>query len=185
MKIIGNSVILREKAVEDAHDDWEWQRDPELAHLDGTVPTKLTFEQFLPNYQREMRYFTTVTRHVFGIETLSGIHIGNCAYYDINPELGETELGILIGNREYWDKGYGADAINSLIGHVFETTGMKRVYLKTLEVNKRGQTCFKKCGFIPYVTMVMDGSAFVFMEITKRAWKKRQAEAEEQAKAKE
>jgi len=178
MEIKGTKVKLREKKFEDAHDDYIWHRDPELAHLDGISPTKLTFEQYQSNYARELRYFKTATRHVFAIETLDGFHIGNCAYYDIDEDAGETELGVLMGNREYWDKGYGADAVNLLVNHVFQKTKLKRIYLKTLEENERAQACFKKCGFVPYVTMMMGGSSYVFMEITRKAWKKRQEEKE-------
>jgi len=178
MEIIGSKVKLREKFLDDAHDDYEWHRDPELARLDGISPTRLTFEQYLSNFSREMRYFRTATRHVFGIETLGGTHIGNCAYYDIDEGAGEAELGILIGNRQYWDKGYGADAITIIVNHVFQKTKLKRIYVRTLEENRRAQSCFKKCGFVPYVTMVMDGSPFVLMEITRKVWKKRQTESE-------
>jgi RimJ/RimL family protein N-acetyltransferase len=178
MELIGKKVRLREKLLSDAHDDYEWHRDPELAHFDGIAPTKLTFEQYSENYAREMRYFKTTSRHVFGIETFEGLHIGNCAFYDIDEDLRETELGILIGNREYWSKGYGADVVSLLVRYIFEKTRLRRIHLKTLEENKRAQESFKKCGFIPYVTMQTDGSSFVLMELTYRAWLKRQSEKE-------
>jgi RimJ/RimL family protein N-acetyltransferase len=176
MEITGNRVRLRKKSLEDARDDYDWHRDQALAHLDGISPTKLTFEQYSDNYAREMRYFKTTSRHVFAIETLDGLHIGNCAYYDIDEDNRETELGILIGNREYWNKGYGADAVCLLVSYIFKKTRLRRIHLKTLEENKRAQECFKKCGFVPYVTLDMDGSSFVLMELTHRAWQKRQAE---------
>ncbi len=176
MEITGSKVTLREKSLADAHDDYDWHRDPELAHLDGVSPTRSTFEQYSANYAREMRYFKTDSRHVFAIDTLNGVHIGNCAYYDVSEDDKEAELGILIGNRAYWDKGYGADAVCLLVSYAFTKTKLKRIYLKTLEENKRAQACFKKCGFVPYVTMETGGLAFVFMEITRRTWQKRQAE---------
>jgi len=178
MKLNGKKVVLREKTPEDAFEDYDWQRDPELAHLDGISPTKMTFEEYQAKYMREMRYFVTGFRHFMAIDTLEGIHIGNCAYYGMDEEETETELGILIGNREYWNKGYGEDVVTTLVSHVFETTELKRIYLKTLEKNKRAQACFKKCGFVPYVTMVLDGSSYVFMEISRKMWKKRPAEKE-------
>lgn len=181
MEITGRKVKLREKKLEDARDDYEWHRDKELAHLDGISPTRLTFEQYLSGYAREMRYYETVNRHVFAIETLDGIHIGNCAYYDIDEDAGEAELGILIGNRDYWDKGYGMDAVILLVSHVFRKTKLRRIHLKTLEENKRAQSCFKKCGFVPYVTVMSDGSPFVCMEITRKQWQKRQTEKEAKA----
>ncbi len=178
MEITGTKIKLREKGAADAREDWEWHRDKELTHLDGVSPTKLTYEQYVSYFSREMRYFVTPSRHVFAIETLNGLHIGNCAYYDIDEDDGEAELGILIGNRDYWNKGYGEDVINTLLSHIFEKTKLKRIYLKTLEENKRAQACFKKCGFVPYVTMDMDNSSFVFMEITRRAWKRLHTPAE-------
>jgi RimJ/RimL family protein N-acetyltransferase len=181
MEIIGKKVRLREKLLSDAHDDYGWQRDPELAHFDGIAPTKLAFEQYFENYKREMRYYKTASRHVFGIETLDGIHIGNSAFYDIDEDLRETELGILIGNREYWNKGYGAETVCLLVDYIFQKTRLRRIHLKTLEENKRAQESFKKCGFVPYVTMQTDGFAYVLMEFTYRAWMKRQSEKETEA----
>jgi RimJ/RimL family protein N-acetyltransferase len=181
MELIGNRVRLREKSLKDACDDYSWHRDKELAHLDGILPTKLTLEAYSENYARDMRYFKTETRHVFGIETLEGLHIGNCAFYDIDEDNRETELGILIGNREYWNKGYGADAVSLLVDYIFKKTRLKRIHLKTLEENIRAQESFKKCGFVPYVTMQTDGLSFILMEITYRAWQKRQAEKTEKA----
>jgi RimJ/RimL family protein N-acetyltransferase len=175
MELTGKKVRLREKTLADARNDYDWHRDTELAHLDGIAPTKFTFEQYSENYAREVRYFKTASRHVFGIETLEGLHIGNCAVYDIDEDLRETELGILIGNRAYWNKGYGEDAVCLLIDYIFRKTRLRRIHLKTLEENRRAQESFKKCGFVPYVTMVTDGLSFVLMEITHRAWLKAQA----------
>jgi ribosomal-protein-alanine N-acetyltransferase len=182
MQLTGNRVKLREKSPDDVRNDYEWHRDAELAHLDGIVPTRLTFEQYAANFAREMRFFKTAYRHVFGIETLEGIHIGNCAFYDINEDTREAELGILIGNRAYWSRGYGADVVCLLVDYVFSQTRLRRLRLRTLEENIRAQVCFKKCGFIPYVTMETNGLSFVLMEITHRAWQKKQPGTETGAK---
>ncbi len=171
----GKRVRLRDKELCDAEKDYIWQKDPELARLDATYPTKLTFEEYRAEYPFQLSAAKTATRHIFAVETLEGEHIGNCAYYDIDEDEGSAELGVMIGERKYWDKGYGEDAVNALLDYIFSRTKLRRIYLKTLESNKRAQACFKKCGFAPYVTLEQEGKSFVFMDIMKKVWEKRQS----------
>ena len=167
--IIGGKVILRAKRLADARDDYAWQTDPELTQLDAAPLLAMTFSQYLSNYVGELRYPSS-TRRRFAIETLDGKHIGNCGYYDISETKGEAELGIMIGNRDCWDKGYGVDAVNTLLNYIFRRTNLKRIYLKTLDSNTRAQRCFQKCGFISYGHLARDESSFVLMEIHRKQW---------------
>ena len=167
--ITGNKVILRDKRLADARDDYTWQTDPELARLDAVPRLATSFSQYLLDYTIELRY-SSPFKHQFAIDTLDGKHIGNCVYYGINETKGEAELGIMIGNRDYWDKGYGSDAVASLLNHIFRGTNLKRVYLKTLDSNQRAQKCFQKCGFTPYGYLNRDGYSFVLMEIHRNQW---------------
>jgi RimJ/RimL family protein N-acetyltransferase len=167
--IKGNHIILRDKSINDVQDDYKWETDPELAMLDATVPVKLPFNRYKVDYAEEIRnpYFASCR---FAIDTLDGKHIGNCAYYHISERAGETELGIMIGDKKYWNQGYGVDVVSTLVAYIFEHTALKRVYLKTLATNYRAQTCFRKAGFKPYVRLVRDGYDFLFMEIYRREW---------------
>ena len=173
--IIGSKIILRDKRLADAQDDYTWQTDPALARLDAVPLLATTFSQYLSDYVSELHYPSPI-RYRFAIETLDGQHIGNCTYYGINEANGEAELGIMIGNRDYWDKGYGADAVATLLSYIFRRTNLKRIYLKTLDSNHRAQKCFQKCGFTPYGHLDKDGFSFVLMELHRKQWKKRQAE---------
>ena len=174
--IIGSKVILRDKRLADAQNDYAWQTDPELARLDAVSLLTIPFSLYLSEYACEMRY-SSPTRHRFAIETLDGKHIGNCTYYDINKIEDEAQLGIMIGNRDYWDKSYGADAVNTLLGHIFSNTNLRRIYLRTLGSNHRARECFKKCGFTPYGHLVKDGFSFVLMEIHRKHWEGKQNES--------
>jgi RimJ/RimL family protein N-acetyltransferase len=78
----------------------------------------------------------------------------------------------MIGDRDYWDKGYGADTINTLVRYVFKSTVLERVYLKTLDWNLRAQKCFQNCGFTRYSTVVRNGYNFIFMELSRENWQK-------------
>jgi len=174
--IIGNKIVLRDKRLADAQDDYTWQTDPELTQLDAVPPLAIPFPQYLLDYAKELGYSSPIRRR-FAIETPDGKHIGNCIYYDINENKGEAELGIMIGNRDYWDKGYGADAVSTLGSYIFRETNLQRIYLKTLESNSRAQRCFKKCGFTPYGHLSKDGYNFVLMEIHRKQWQERQTES--------
>ena len=167
--IPGNTVILRGKRLDDAAMDYKWESDPELARLDATTPITMPFTRYRSDYAEELREQYTASCR-FAIETKDGKHIGNCAYYNINERHGDTELGIMIGDRDYWDKGYGTDIVSTLLDYIFVNTRLKRVYLKTLALNFRAQKCFRKAGFKPYVRMVKDGHDFLFMEILRSHW---------------
>ena len=173
--VIGNKIVLREKRLADAPNDYAWQIDPELAALDAVPPLATSFPQYLRDYAAELRYSFS-SRHRFAIETLDGKHVGNCVYYDVNETKGEAELGIMIGNRDYWDKGYGTDAVTTLVSHIFHHTNLKRIHLKTLDSNSRAQKCFQKCSFTPFEHMVKDGYSFVLMKIQRKQWQKQQRE---------
>ena len=171
--IIGSKIILRDKKLADAPDDYTWRTDPELAHLDAAPPLTTTLQEYLLDYTSQLRYLPS-TRHEFAIDTLDSKHIGNCVYYGVNETKGEAELGIMIGDRDCWDKSYGTEAVTTLVSHIFHQTGLKRIYLKTLDSNSRAQKCFQKCGFTPYGRLAKDGFSFVLMEIYRKQWEKQQ-----------
>lgn len=175
--IKGDKVKIRKRKISDARDEYTWCRDPELAELDAAPPLTLSYPRFLGEFHTELLY-SGPSRQRFAIETLDGVHIGNCSYYNIDPDRAETELGILIGNRDYWNKGYGEDTINALLKHLFEKNRFKRVYLKTLEWNTRAHKCFEKCGFVTYNHAHRDGYHFRLMEIFELQWQVRQKERE-------
>ena len=134
----GNKVIIRTKIMTDAWNDYKWDTDPELAHLDATSPLNMDFTDYLSEYAYELRHPLS-TSHRFAVDTTEGTHIGNCSYYNINESRGEAELGIMIGARDYWDSGYGADVVTTLVDYIFRETKLNRIYLKTLVSNIRAQ----------------------------------------------
>lgn len=173
--IIGSKVRLREKKLSDAQNDYQWQTDPELVRLDAMPLLTTSFPQYLLDYTNALRYPSGI-RHAFAIETLDGKHIGNCVYYNVDEAKNEAELGIMVGNCDYWDKGYGTDAVTALVNHIFRQTNLKRIHLKTLDWNQRAQKCFKKCGFTPCGHRFRDGYNFVLMALHRDQWEERRDE---------
>ncbi|MEE8470277.1 MAG: GNAT family N-acetyltransferase [Dehalococcoidia bacterium] len=168
--LVGLKVVLREKRLGDSENDYAWRCDRDLARLDAAPPLKPAYREFMAHYAEELRY-PSKRRRRFAIDSLDGKHIGNCMYYDIDVDKKQAELGILIGDREYWGKGYGSDALTTLLGHIFRDTNIDRIHLKTLDWNSRAQLCFEKCGFIPCGRVTNNGSEFIVMELL-RSWAK-------------
>lgn len=170
--IIGGKVRLRAKRLSDARNDYQWQTNLELVQLDATPPLTISFSQYLFDYTSELRYPTS-NRHIFALETFDGKHIGNCVYYNVDGKKGEVELGIMIGDRDYWEKGYGTDTVATLVKHIFLRTDLNRIYLKTLNWNLRAQKCFLKNGFTPNGNLIKDGHDFVLMQLYREEWEER------------
>jgi RimJ/RimL family protein N-acetyltransferase len=166
----GKTVVIREKRIEDVPDDYAWRTDEELARMDATLPIRMSFEDFSRFSKEELMYSNRTSRRL-AIDILDGKHIGNCMYYDIDSRRGRAELGIMIGDRDYWDKGYGTDSVDSLLTHIFVTTALKVVYLHTLDWNQRARRSFAKSGFREVKKVRHHGLDFVLMEIDRQAWK--------------
>ena len=169
MLITGEKVVLREKTVEDAPDDYAWRTDQDLARLDATRPLNMGHDDFL-SYSREELNFPSPRSQRFAIDTLDGKHIGNCMCYDIDLRRGEAELGIMIGDQAYWGKGYGTDSVDCLLRHIFTEMPIDRVYLHTLDWNHRAKSSFAKAGFREVKNVRRSGLDFVLMEVLRTDW---------------
>ena len=169
VELRGARIILRDKRIEDAEQDYIWRSDQELASLDAAFPLTMSYDRFLKLAQDQMRYPTPGSHH-FATETLDGKFIGNCMYYDLDSVKMQAELGIVIGDRDYWSNSYGYDAVTTLLDHCFNEKKMERVYLHTLEWNKRAQRCFEKCGFVPVKPVRRMSHDFILMEVFREDW---------------
>ncbi len=172
----GRKVVLRHKRAADAVDDYRWRRDSELAELDAAVPLRMPFEEFQSRYEEELRYPTPWVRR-FAVATHDGEHIGNCMAYDIDSVTGEGEAGIMIGERAYWGKGYGREAMAQLLAQCFLMPSINRIYLHTLEWNARARKAFAGVGFEEVRQVRRAGKNFILMEIRRPRWESTQAAA--------
>ena len=58
------------------------------------------------------------------------------------------EIGIVIGEKEYWNQGYGTEAIVTVLRFMFTEMNLHRVMLRVFDFNHRAQRCYEKCGFV-------------------------------------
>ena len=160
----GDLVVLRDKTLEDVSNDYRWRCDRDLAILDATRPVKMSYEEFYSYERDELIYENSISKR-FSIDTIDGVHIGNCMYYGLDFRKSEVEVGILIGDEKYLSKGYGTDAMNVLIKHIFDTRELNRIYLHTLDWNIRARKSFAKSGLKEINTVSKNGMKFILMEV--------------------
>ena len=165
----GERVVLREKQVTDIADDYQWRTDPELAKLDATRPLQMSYGDFERYSVEELNYPATRSKRL-AVDTVCGAHIGNVMFYDIDLRSGEAELGIMIGDKDYWSQGYGTETVGLLLDHMFQEYPFDRVYLHTLSWNHRAQKSFHKSGFKDVKPVRRSGLDFIQMEIWRHEW---------------
>jgi RimJ/RimL family protein N-acetyltransferase len=141
----GEKVRLREYRKEDAALAQAYMNDPEIKRLLGGPPFPLTLwdeEKWVA--QQSARSDT----YSFAIETLSDTrYIGGCGINQLDWKNRVVELGIFIGDKAYWDQGYGTDALKVLLRFVFAQLNMHKVSLRVLSFNARAQKVYKRLGF--------------------------------------
>lgn len=163
----GTLVLLREKQLEDASQDYEWRKDPELAAYDAARPLSMSLRAYVATVADEIET-PSLHRRSYSIDTLDdGRHIGNVMYYAYDRNLREAEIGITIGDRDYWSQGYGSDAVKVLLEHLFDEMNLNRVYLHTLTWNDRAQQAFTRAGFSSVRELRRSGYDFVLMEVVR------------------
>jgi len=181
--VVGEKVLLRDKRISDIPDDYAWRRDPELSKLDATLPMQMSYDDYRRYAREELSYNSRWSKR-FAIDTLEasdngevegdepepGRHIGNCMYYDIDERRGETELGIMVGDRDYWGEGYGTDAVRTMLDYIFTSTKLSKVYLHTLTWNDRARMSFTKSGFVEIMEIRRNSMDFMRMEIARQDW---------------
>ncbi len=126
---------------------YEWSRDGDLLQWSGGSRFHLSFDDFRDHIAGEQRWGPTNRRAFFIVRRDNLELIGRLGLFSIDWDRRQGELGIVIGEKKYWGQGYGRDAIQTFLRHVFRTSSIERVFLFTFENNVRAQHAFIACGF--------------------------------------
>lgn len=73
--------------------------------------------------------------------------IGHCALFGFDATAHTCELGITIGDKAYWGRGYGREAIMLLVEYAFRHRNQHKVHLKVHAANQRAIVAYAACGF--------------------------------------
>lgn len=144
--IYGKRIRLRAVEREDIKAFHQYVNDPEVTRgLSLYVPMSMADEESWFNSRRDPN------EKPLSIEIRKGKNwklIGNCGIFGIEMPNHSAELGIVIGEKSEWDKGYGAEAMTLLLRHGFETLNLHRLFLRVYADNVRAVRSYEKAGFV-------------------------------------
>ena len=144
--IEGELVRLRAVEPEDAENAFRWMNDREVArNLTARYPFSLESEREWVKGAGKPLDFANAR---FAVETKDGVHIGHCGLHNASAENRRAELGIMIGEKEYWGRGFGTDTMLTLLRFAFEQMNLHKVTLGVFEFNERGRVMYTKLGFV-------------------------------------
>ena len=146
--IYGKNIRFRAQEKSDIPQWVEWLNDPEVIkgllqpHPLGLEDENIWFEAMMKRPMEE---------HIIVIEMkdAKGWHIiGNIGFDHVDWLNASAECGIFIGNKTYWDKGFGTDAMLLMLKHGFESLNLHRIWLRVHATNERAIRCYEKVGFV-------------------------------------
>jgi RimJ/RimL family protein N-acetyltransferase len=141
----GDKVTLRAIERADQAIFWAYNNDLELELLfsdDPPSPVSMArMEAFF-----DKRTAEAGPNHWFTIEA-NGKVIGACGLMGFDATARVCVLGIRIGDRTYWGRGYGRDAVRTIADYGFRHLNMHRIWLTVLVSNQRAIRSYRACGF--------------------------------------
>jgi RimJ/RimL family protein N-acetyltransferase len=117
---------------------------------DIDVSLGVTFASALvtPEQEKEILEKLSQAEYNFAIVELKKDElIGNIGLTHIDYINRTAEMGIFIGNKNYWGKGYGVEAIELLLDFGFNILNLHNINLKVFSYNKPAIKCYQKVGF--------------------------------------
>ena len=154
----------------------EWLNDPEVCrYLGDSLPFSLAneerwFEKMLERPAEEQPFAIEL------IEPAGYRLIGNCSLFEVNWRVRSSEVGLFIGDKACWNKGYGTEVMGLLLKIGFETLNLNRIYLRVHADNKGGIRAYEKAGFIhegSFRQGVYQGGEYrdmLFMSVLRSEW---------------
>ena len=146
-KLIGDRIYLSPKSCteEEIQKFAEWMNDFQVSDYTGRTSQITTIEgekRYLENIEIDSKNYNFSI-----IEMNNNKLIGSISLEKINWIERSGVLGIFIGDENYRNNGYGAEAIKLLLEYGFKYLNLHSIRLDLLSINERAHKCYLKCGF--------------------------------------
>ena len=125
----------------------KWTMDSEYSRLLDWDPARLFSAKGVSNWIA--KHQDRENNYNFTIRTLDGDKIiGDICLEGIHWTHRDCFVGIGLGERAFWGKGYGTDAMKVILRFAFTELNLHRVTLDVFEYNRRGVRSYEKAGFV-------------------------------------
>lgn len=145
--LMGERVYLRPLTLEDLVGNYMfWLNDPDVNRQNShhIFPySRDNLESYIKN-----AYIIKDQLPLAIIDKQEDKHIGNITLSDIDYINRRSDWGIIIGERDYWNKGFSKEASFLLLNHAFDSLNLHRIYSGTTVENIGGQKLMESMGMI-------------------------------------
>lgn len=141
-KLRGKFVYLSPVNIEDYKEYSDWVNDIDIS--------KYINQDIHLTYSQEKEALEALSRKskIFGIHNREAKKlIGNCSIFNIDYISGKAEAGIFIGEKNYWNQGYGTEAFSLLIDYGFNILNLENIMIEVFDYNQRALKSYNKIGF--------------------------------------
>lgn len=140
----GKRVILRPALREDIPWFLKWINDPDIAQY---------IAAYLPTMEpKEIGWFENLAKerevNIVLVILVDEKPIGTLGLHNIYWKDRRATMGYMIGEKEYWGKGYGTEAEMLSLHYAFNTLNLRKICASVLEFNTRSFRCLQKCGYV-------------------------------------
>lgn len=122
-----------------------WMNDKEVTKFLRTEHPlyEMNEEQWLETFAKNR-----LTDNVFMIATGKNKPIGVVGLHRIDGVSRHATLGIAIGEKTYWGKRHGTEAMMLILHHGFVHLNLRKIELDVHAFNERATRCYIRCGFV-------------------------------------
>jgi len=143
----GNQIYLRAIELSDVNENYlKWLNEPDVTTglASGTFPSTLSA---LQNYvEQKTTDKNTVMLAICDQE--SNKHIGNIKLDNFDWVSRTCELGVLIGEKDFWGKGIGSELCKLTIQYAFQQLNLRKILLAVHAHNTAAIKVYEKLGFV-------------------------------------
>jgi RimJ/RimL family protein N-acetyltransferase len=120
----------------------KWINDPEVRKFLASI-----YPQMFEDEEEWYKKHVGNTKHIVLAIIAEGVPIGTIGLHGINHVDGTGTTGTLIGEKEYWGKGYGTEAKMLLLHYAFYTLNLRKIHSSVIEYNERSYDYSIGCGY--------------------------------------
>ena len=145
--IKGTKVALTPQQRENVPTYWKWICDPEvnvgLTNIGACVSIENEYAWYDDNVAKAGGGSVN-----FDIHEVNGMRlVGDCALFDIDHVAGTAELGLIIGEKDCWNRGYATETVALLVRYAFDVLGLSSVVLHAYDFNEPAIAAYRRAGF--------------------------------------
>ena len=141
-KMIGSKCYLSPIDSNDAEQYTRWLNDMSVVEYLQMASSSISLEN-----EKELLK-KLAQEHTYGIvDVQTDRLIGNTGLIAVNHLHRSAEVGIFIGDTDYWNKGYGQEALSLLLDYSFKKLNLHNILLRAYSFNQRAVACYEKVGF--------------------------------------